>query len=62
MPENLIYLAVMSNIMLGYNAIILVAGIRGAPGADPIKYYRVKFDSTLEFDQSNQSCDQFELF
>ena len=23
------------------------------------KYFRQKYDSTLEFDQSNQSCDQF---
>ena len=28
-------------------------------GADPIKYFSEKFDSTLEFGQSNQSCEQF---
>ena len=42
-----------------------VTGIRGSflgrettPGREPIKY-NIEFYFTLEFDQSNQSCDHF---
>ena len=30
-------------------------------GAETIKYFRVNYDSTLDLDQVNQSCDKFLL-